>query len=58
MPNDVKDTKLKEILDKHAKVFESLGKLKGHKVQLHIDKGVTPKAQQVYLLANQVQNFA
>ena len=42
---EVKDTKLKEILDKHAKVFEGLGKLKGHKVQLHIDKGVTPKAQ-------------
>ena len=41
----VKDLNLKEILDKHAKVFEGLGKLKGQTVQLNIDKDVAPKAQ-------------
>ena len=33
------------ILHKHAKVFHDLGKLKGDKVKLNIDKDHTPKAQ-------------
>ena len=40
-----KDRKLGKILDKHAKVFSDLGKLKGEKVKLNIDKEQAPKAQ-------------
>ncbi|CAB4006435.1 Retrovirus-related Pol poly from transposon [Paramuricea clavata] len=40
-----KDKKLGKILDKHAKVFSDLGKLKGEKVELNIDKEHAPKAQ-------------
>ena len=40
-----KDNKLDAILHKHAKVFHGLGKLKGDKVKLNIDKDHTPKAQ-------------
>ena len=39
------DNKLDAILNKHAKVFNSLGKLKGDKIRLNIDKDHAPKAQ-------------
>ena len=42
----VNDTGVDEILARHAKVFEGLGKLKGETVKLDIDKGQVPKAQQ------------
>ena len=42
----VNDTGVHEILARHAKVFEGLGKLKGETVKLDIDKGQVPKAQQ------------
>ena len=41
----IKDTALGNILQKHAKVFLGLGKLKGQKIKLDIDKTQTPKAQ-------------
>ena len=39
------DNKLDGILNKHANVFNGLGKLKGDKIKLNIDKEHTPKAQ-------------
>ena len=39
------DNKLDAILNKHANVFNGLGKLKGDKIKLNIDKEHTPKAQ-------------
>ena len=39
------DNKLDGILEKHAKVFNGLGKLKGDKIKLNMDKEHTPKAQ-------------
>ena len=39
------DNKLDRILNKHANVFNGLGKLKGDKIKLNIDKEHTPKAQ-------------
>ena len=40
-----KDAALENILQKHSKVFSDLGKLKGEKVKLDIDKTKIPKAQ-------------
>ena len=39
------DNKLDGILNKHANVFNGLGKLKDDKIKLNIDKEHTPKAQ-------------
>ena len=43
--SSTKDNKLDAILNKHANVFNGLGKLKGDKIKLNIDKDHTPKAQ-------------
>ncbi|CAB4024140.1 Hypothetical predicted protein, partial [Paramuricea clavata] len=40
-----KDAALENILQKHSKVFSDLGKLKGEKIKLDIDKTKIPKAQ-------------
>ena len=40
-----KDTKLHHILDKHAPVFDGLGKLKNKQIRLAIDDSVLPVAQ-------------
>ena len=40
-----KDATLENILQKNSKVFSGLGKLKGEKIKLDIDKTLTPKAQ-------------
>ena len=40
-----KDAALENILQKNSKVFSGLGKLKGGKIKLDIDKTQTPKAQ-------------
>jgi len=40
-----KDAALENILQKNSKVFSGLGKLKGEKIKLDIDKTLTPKAQ-------------
>ena len=40
-----KDAALENILQKNSKVFSGLGKLKGEKIKLDIDKTQTPKAQ-------------
>ena len=39
------DTALENILQKNSKAFSGLGKLKGEKIKLDIDKTQTPKAQ-------------
>ena len=41
----IKDPKLSKLLSKHKEVFNSLGKLKDHKVKLNIYKEITPTAQ-------------
>ncbi len=43
--SNTNDKKLDTILNKHANVFQGLGKLKSEKVKLNIDKHQTPKAQ-------------
>ena len=43
--SSTKDNKLDAILNKHANVFNGLGKLKGDKIKLNIDKDHAPKAQ-------------
>ena len=40
-----KDATLENILQKNSKVFSGLGKLKGEKIKLDIDKTLAPKAQ-------------
>ncbi len=40
-----KDAAVENILQKNSKVFSGLGKLKGEKIKLDIDKTQTPKAQ-------------
>ena len=40
-----KDVTLENILQENSKVFSGLGKLKGEKIKLDIDKTQTPKAQ-------------
>ena len=58
--SNTQDHKLDNILDKHAKVFHGLGKLKGDKVKLNIDKNHPPRAQQErripYHIREKVQN--
>ena len=43
--NPNKDPKLNDILERNAKVFDGLGKLKGQTVHLNIDPDANPKAQ-------------
>jgi hypothetical protein len=43
--SDTQDHQLDCILNKHAKVFHGLGKLKGDKVKLNINKDHPPRAQ-------------
>ncbi|CAB3998539.1 Transposon Tf2-9 poly [Paramuricea clavata] len=43
--NPNKDPKLNDILERNAKVFDGLGKLKGQTVHLNIDPNANPKAQ-------------
>ncbi len=43
--SDTNDKKLDTIINKHANVFQGLGKLKSEKLKLSIDKHQTPKAQ-------------
>ena len=58
--SNTQDHKLDNILNKHAKVFHGLGKLKGDKVKLNIDKNHPPRAQQQrripYHIREKVQN--
>ena len=43
--NPITDPKLNDILERNAKVFDGLGKLKGQTVHLNIDPDANPKAQ-------------
>ena len=41
----MKNTELSKLFNKHKEVFKVLGKLKGHKVKLNINKEIIPTGQ-------------